>query len=93
MRELLEDTLYKRLYEAVKTFIEMELNPTPASFRQIGMALLELREIMLEDNPFDTLTEEAVEIIEHWIENTKRGNSYDLYKELRKLREETKGEE
>ncbi len=71
--------------QALNTFIQMELHPSPYGLRMVGEALLELREIMLTYD--DALLEAAIQQIEFWIENTKRGNSYDLHTVLRELRE------
>jgi energy-converting hydrogenase Eha subunit B len=83
-------SIEERLTKALKTYIKMELYADPSVFNALGKVaevLLELREIMLIDNPFDTLTEEAIIEIKRWIRNTKKGKSYNLAEVLRKIRE------
>ncbi len=79
------DALRQRLMQALNTFIQMQLHPSPYGLRMVAEALLELREIMLTCD--DALLEAAIQEIEFWIENTKRGNSYDLHTVLRELRQ------
>jgi hypothetical protein len=75
----------ERLMKALTEFIHMQLYPTPYGLRCVAQALLELREIMLTLDK--ALLEDAIQQIEFWIENTKRGNSYELYEALRELKQ------
>jgi hypothetical protein len=80
-----ERQIRTRLMKALMEFIHMQLYPTPYGLRCVAQALLELREIMLTCD--DALLEASIQQIEFWIENTKRGNSYELYKVLREMKE------
>jgi hypothetical protein len=81
--------LWERLNQDLEWFFKISLDgkPTPARLRFISETLAELREIMLMDDLNDTWTLEATRILEAWIERTLTGNSFDLVKELRQLKE------
>jgi hypothetical protein len=79
--------VYEELKAVVEEFVRMQLHPSPYGLRQVGMALLELREIMLQDCLDMRFTKEAIQRVRWWIENTRRGNSYELWKDLRELKE------
>ncbi len=79
----MEDIYLRRLGELLWEYVQMQFCPTPACLRDIAEVFLEVRKILLDDDLLSTLTQEAIQQIEFWIENTRRGNSYDLAKVLR----------
>lgn len=93
-----QSSLEERLANALNAYIKLELYSTfkthgsgsafmVDALERIMSVLSELREIMIADDPFDTLTEEAVREIRKWIRSTKKGSSYDLLKALREIRQ------
>jgi hypothetical protein len=79
------DPVLDRLGHVLWEFIQMQYHPTPYGLRQIAEVLIEVRRILLADDLAGTLTQEAIQQIEWWIENTKRGNSYELAPVLRDI--------
>jgi len=76
----------QELMDVLMEFVHMALYPTPYGLRQVAEVLMELRELMLMDGLDHSLTIEAMQQIKYWIENTRRGNSYDLGQVLREFR-------
>jgi hypothetical protein len=81
----MQDIYLRRLGEVLWEFIHMSFHPSPCGLRQVADVLLEVRSILLVDDLLSTDTQRAIQEIEFWIENTKRGNSYDLAKVLRSI--------
>jgi hypothetical protein len=79
------DALLAKLGLVLWDFIVLAFYPSPYGLRQVAEVLLEVRRILLADDLAGTLTQEAIQQIEFWIENTKRGNSYDLASVLRDI--------
>ncbi len=79
------DPVLYRLGQVLWEFIQMQFYPTPYGLRQVAEVLIEVRRILLADDLAGTLTQEAIQQIEWWIENTRRGNSYDLAPVLRDI--------
>jgi putative protein kinase ArgK-like GTPase of G3E family len=77
----------EELMELLWELVRKELYPTPYALRQVGQALLELREIMLMDDLEHTHTKRTIEEIKTWLENAKHGNGYELWKALKEYRE------
>jgi len=77
----------QELMDLLMEFVVMALHPSPYGLRQVAEVLMELRGIMLMDDLNHTLTRGVMEEIRFWVENTKRGNSYDLAAVLREIRE------
>jgi len=79
------DPLLAKLGFVLWEFTQMVFHPSPYGLRQMAEVFNEVRRILLADDLAGTLTQEAIQQIEWWIENTKRGNSYDLAPVLRDL--------
>ncbi len=85
--ELLEKEPWrKELQELLLEYVSLALFPTPYGLRQVAEVLLELREIMLVDGLDYGLTGEAMEHIRRWVDEAKRGQTFDLGGLLRDLR-------
>ncbi len=76
----------KELLELLLEYVSLALFPTPYGLRQVAEVLLELREIMLVDGLDYALTGEAMDHIRRWVEEAKRGYTFDLGGLLRDLR-------
>jgi len=79
------DPVLAKLGYVLWEFTQMVFHPSPYGLRQIAEVFIEVRRILLADDLAGTLTQEAIQQIEWWIENTKRGNSYDLVPVLRDI--------
>ncbi len=81
-----EEPWRKELRELLLEYVSLALFPTPYGLRQVAEVLLELREIMLVDGLDYGLTGEAMDRIRRWVEEAKRGQTFDLGGLLRDLR-------
>jgi hypothetical protein len=79
------DPLLAKLGYVLFDFTQMVFHPSPYGLRQMAEVFIEVRRILLADDLAGSLTQEAIQQIEWWIENTKRGNSYDLAQVLRDI--------
>ncbi len=86
-RLLEKESWRKELLDLLTEYVALALYPTPYGLRQVAEVLLELREIMLIDGLDHALTGEAMNYIRRWVEEAKRGQTFDLGGLLRDLRE------
>ena len=79
------DPVLAELGRVLWEFVCIVFHPSPYGLRQIAEVFIEVRRILLADDLAGTLTQEAIQQIKFWIENTRRGNSYDLVPVLRDI--------